>query len=269
MTRTRNFMPIALLSAGLLLVACGKQQKAPEPQPLPDGQAQLDTPDTAPASADQAELQAMIIPEFEAAAANGQMDAALFLALFRLRPETETLFLETAVRARNNGATYEEAGRAGGDAIRPALIEESNKAIQRATDQQASDFAEVTLKEFREFETASAQDCARTAMGLSPLLASDRMAKLRNAESAITLDILNAPDQGGFKISPMRDVQTWMGGVFQDIPAAGTGATYIGTPNPTDEQASAICTTMITIYEELGKLPLAQRAAYMRGMSAG
>ena len=269
MTRTRKFMPIALLSAGLLLVACGKQEPAPEPLPLPDGQAQLEPADTAPASAEQAELQAMIIPEFEAAAAKGQMDAALFLALFRLRPETETLFLETAAKARSNGATYEQAGRAGGDAIRPALIEESNKAMLRATDQQASDFAEVTLKEFREFEAASVQDCARAAMGLSPLLASDRLAELRNAESAITLDILNAPDQGGFKVSPMGEVQKWMGGVFDDIPAAGTGATYIGTPNPTDEQAGAICTTMITIYEELGKLPLARRAAYMRGMSAG
>ena len=267
MTRTRNSMHIVLLSAGLLLVACGKQE--PAPVPAPDGEAQLDRADAAPASAERAELQAIIIPAFEDAAAKGQMDIALFLALFRLRPETETLFFETAVRARSEGATYKEAGRAGGDAIRPALIEESNKAMLRATDQQASDFAEVTLKEFREFETTDAQDCARAAMGLSPLLASDRMGQLRNAESAITVDILNAPDQGGFEVTPMRDVQTWMGDVFRDKPAAGTGATYIGTPDPTDEQAMAICTTMITIYEALGKLPLARRAAYMRGMAAG
>jgi hypothetical protein len=266
MTHTRNFMHMALLSAGLLLVACGKQEPAP---PLPDGQAQLDQASTDTSSDSQAELQAMIIPEFETAAANGQMDAALFLALFRLRPETETLFLETAAQARSEGATYEEAGRAGGDAIRPVLIEESNKAMLRATDQQASDFAEVTLKEFHEFEATDAQDCARAAMGLAPRIASERMAELRNAESAITVDILNAPDQGGFKVSPIGDVQAWMGGVFKDKPAAGTGATYIGTPEPTDEQAMAICNTMITIYEELGKLPLARRAAYMRGMSAG
>ena len=265
MTHTRNFMHIVLLSAGLLLVACGRQ----EPSPAPDGEAQMDRADTGTLGADEVELQAIIIPEFEAAAAKGQMDAALFLALFRLRPETETLFLETAATARSNGATYEEAGRAGGDAIRPVLIEESNKAMLRATDQQASDFADVTLKEFREFETTDAQDCARAAMGLAPRIASDRMAELRNAESAITLAILNAPDQGGFEVSPMRDVQTWMGGVFRDKPAAGTGATYIGTPEPTDEQAMAVCNTMITIYEELGKLPLARRAAYMRGMSAG
>ncbi|MBU1287892.1 MAG: hypothetical protein KJ871_09225 [Alphaproteobacteria bacterium] len=265
MTHTRNFMHIVLLSAGLLLVACGKQ----EPLPAPDGEAQLDSGDTGAFTTDEAELQAKIIPEFETAAANGQMDAALFLALFRLRPETETVFLETAAQARREGATYTEAGRAGGDAIRPVLIEESNKAMLRATDQQASDFAEVTLKEFREFETTAVQDCARTAIGLSPLLTSDRLAELRNAESAITVDILNAPDQGGFRVTPIEDVQTWMGDVFRDKPAAGTGATYIGTPDPTDEQAMAICNTMITIYEELGKLPLARRAAYMRGMSAG
>ena len=266
MTRTRILIHTALLSAGLLLVACGKQ--APTP-PLPDGQAQLDQASTKTASDSQAELKAIIIPGLEDAAANGQMDAALFLALFRMRPEAEPLFLETAARARSEGATYKEAGRAGGDAIRPMLIEESNKAMLRATDQQASDFAEVTLKEFREFETTDAQDCARTAMGLAPRIASDRMAELRNAESAIMVDILNAPAQGGFRVTPIEDVQTWMGDVFRDKPAAGTGATYIGTPEPTDEQAKAICNTMITIYEELGKLPLARRAAYMRGMSAG
>tara|TARA_R110000851_G_scaffold14684_3_gene49428 strand:- start:667 stop:1470 length:804 start_codon:yes stop_codon:yes gene_type:complete len=267
MTQTQVLLLAALISAGLLLAAW--VTKALMPAAPPDGQAELDLARADTFALRRAEFRAQVLPEFHKAAAQGRMEVALILALFRLRPDTEPLFLDAGTKARSAGATYLEATEAGAEAIRPILLEETGKAMLRATDQQAADAAEVTLQSYYEYEQTDAQACARVLMGLAPRIDSDRWSQLRNTESAITLDIMNMPAPGAVTITPPDEVQQWIVEVLQDAPEAASGATYIGTPDPTDEQAMAACKAMITIYEALVKLPLPIRAAHVRGMSAG
>ncbi|KCZ52143.1 hypothetical protein [Hyphomonas pacifica] len=265
MRLTHKHASAAIFGSLLILAAC--DSNAPERADVPADPVLMDHP--AETDAELTDFQKEVLSAMQQAAESGQTDSAFILAVFEAREDARDLFLDTAETAYADGKTPYEAGRAGGEAIRPIIIEESNRAVTRATDQQAADLITITGKEFREFQTSAPQDCARAAAGLSPRTDSPRMKQLRQEESAVTLAILQAPDQTGGTVTPMDDILTWMGAVFTDQPDAATGAAYIGTPNPTDEQARQVCHTMIVIYDELGKLPLAQRAAYMRGLSAG
>ena len=273
MRLTHKHASAAIFGSLLILAAC--DSNSPERADVPDDPVLMDQsaePDTGPKADPDAQLtgfQKEVLSAMQDAADSGETDSAFIMAVFETRPDARKLFLETAEAAFADGKTAYQAGQAGGDAIRSIITEESNRAITRATDQQAADLITITGDEFREFQASNPQDCARAAAGLSPRTDSPRMKQLRQKESAVTLAIMQAPGQTGGTVTPMDDVITWMGTVFTDQPDAATGAAYIGAPNPTDEEARQVCHTMIVIYDELDKLPLARRAAYMRGLSAG
>ena len=267
----------AILAGALLLAACNRHddsiwdgsglEATPGIAPVSDVPATLDnTASTVPLSHDEAARQ--LLDGFNANAKQGHSDAALIAAVFKRRPASLDTCADAYVKALEAGESDFEAGRACGAAIRSVVVEEGVSAILKGDDQTVADHAAVTLEEYRLFARENVQDCALTAAGLMPLPGSAELARLREKESALTIKLMNQPADSTRAVTPLPEMNDWLVALGRAHPEAQRGAALIGQTDPTDDEAAAICQTMITIFDELEKLPVQERAAHYRRMTS-
>ncbi|MEM6652847.1 MAG: hypothetical protein AAGA72_02535 [Pseudomonadota bacterium] len=198
----------------------------------------------------------------------GDKYGEVFIALKDRRPKLYSDFRAIALEEFVRGRSARDAGYVAGMRMRSIFIDEILSLSRGASDEHVKDMIDVMIATYEHLNTEDPADCVRNIDGLPLQKVTDFPYDLRQRETQLIIDLLNAPQTlANRRAASEKEVTNWMLNVSTLEPEVAEMLDLMAQEERGGETDAKICTGMITLYKRLSYKRDASRGTLFRGMA--
>lgn len=211
---------------------------------------------------------ALFDSEVQRLAEAGDMHGEIFITLKERRPALYADFRKIAQREFNRGRSARDANYIAGLRMREQFLNEILKLSKVASDEHVKEMIGVMIATYEYLGEEDANDCARNIEGAELETVKEFPKELRQRETQLIIDLLNAPQTAANRRAASRnEVTNWMTNLSTLEPSVLRMLQLIDEEDRNKAENKELCDGMITTYKRLGYKKGAERGTLFRGLA--
>lgn len=211
---------------------------------------------------------AMFDAEVERLADSGDMYGEVFLTLKERRPVLYADFRKIAVREFSRGRSARDSNRVAVLQMREKFLNEILELSKVASDDHVKEMIAIMIETYEYLGAEDPNDCANNIDGL-PLEKVEKFPReLRQRETQLIIDLLNAPQTAANRRAASRnEVINWMVNLSSLEPSVARMLQVADKDRRNKAENKELCDGMITTYKRLSYKKGADRGTLFRGLA--
>jgi len=211
---------------------------------------------------------AMFDIEVQRLADSGDMYGEIFITLKDRRPALYADFRKIAQYEFNRGRSARDANRIAGLRMREKFVNELLELSKVASDEHVKEMIGVMIATYEYLGEEDANDCARNIEGAELEEVTEFPKELRQRETRLIIDLLNAPQTAANRRAASRnEVTNWMANLSTLEPSVLRMLQLIEQEDRGKAENKELCDGMITTYKRLSYKKGADRGTLFRGLA--
>jgi len=211
---------------------------------------------------------AMFDSEVQRLADAGDIHGKIFITLKDRRPALYADFRKIAQQEFNRGRSARDANRVAGLRMREKFLSEILELSKVASDDHVKEMIGVMIDTYEYLGEEDPNDCARNIEGAELEEVTEFPRELRQRETQLIIDLLNAPQTAANRRAASRnEVTNWMVNLSTLEPSVERMLELLQEEDRGKGENKEVCDGMITTYKRLSYKKGADRGTLFRGLA--